>query len=80
MSDVVPRGRLGRALTVLLTLGVLAALLCLVPAINTRWMFVALSFTPYALAGAGGLLLVALAASKSRPHERQLHPQTERRP
>lgn len=68
MSDVVPRGWLSTALTVLLTLGVLAALgavlLRLVPSINARWMFAALSFTPYALAGAGVLLLVSLATQR----------------
>ena len=50
-----------------LSVGVLGALgialLRLVP-VNSRWTFAALSFTPYALAGAGALLLAALAARR----------------
>ncbi|MDQ3990033.1 MAG: endonuclease/exonuclease/phosphatase family protein, partial [Actinomycetota bacterium] len=59
--------RRGPVLTVVLTLGVLGALgtalLRLVP-VDARWTFAALSFTPYALAGAGALLLAALAARR----------------
>ncbi len=53
----------------LLTLGILGTLgtvvLRLVP-VDARWAFAALSFTPYILAGAGALLLGAVAARRWR--------------
>ncbi|MDQ3886448.1 MAG: endonuclease/exonuclease/phosphatase family protein [Actinomycetota bacterium] len=69
MSESAARGRGGPLLTVVLALGVCGvlgtALLRLVP-VNTQWMFAALSFAPYILAGASALLLVALVARRWR--------------
>jgi len=66
-SESAAGGRGGRALTMVLTLGVLGALgtalLRLVP-VDARWTFAALSFTPYALAGSGALLLAAVATRR----------------
>lgn len=67
MSGSAAGARVGKVVTVLLTLGVLTALgtvvLRLVP-VDARWAFAALSFTPYVLAGAGALLLAAVAARR----------------
>ncbi|MGQ0778546.1 MAG: endonuclease/exonuclease/phosphatase family protein [Pseudonocardiales bacterium] len=66
------RGRAlgGRALTLLLAVGVAvaigAALLRVAGTGAAQWTFVALSFTPYALGGAGVLALLALAARRWR--------------
>ncbi|MGH4025325.1 MAG: endonuclease/exonuclease/phosphatase family protein [Pseudonocardiaceae bacterium] len=62
------RGWAGRALTLLLAVGVTvaigAALLRMVGNGDARWTFAALSFTPYALAGAGVLVLAGLATRR----------------